>query len=119
MSFVVPRRATTVAPGHPAGCESFWKPQSHVPFLNPLGYRDGGSTCCWNSTILLVKLLDSTRFPENVRSDVTYLGMLAPGSGVCGVETDANTPESVLISASVEVSAAAPTAAEATMNCLR
>jgi hypothetical protein len=79
-----------------------------VPFLNELGYIDGGRTSCWNSTILVVKLADSTRRSSNVLSRVTYLGMLELGSGVCGDETEARTREPA--TSASEVRDAAPTA---------
>ena len=54
-----------------------------------------------------------------VRSGVTNFGMFAPGRGVCGNWTDAKTREAETRDCCPGMSAMAPIAAPALMNCLR
>src|SRR6059036_1709275 len=81
--------------------------------------NDGGRTCCWNSVMRVVNDVAVTLCPAKVRRAVTYFGTSAPDSGVCGDWTDAKTREAVTSDCWPGMSAIAPTAAPALMNCLR
>src|SRR5205823_13482406 len=74
---------------------------------------------CANSTRWVVNFVALTLCPAKVRSGVTYFGTFAPGRGVCANWTDAKTREAVMNDCWPGMSAIAPTAAPALMNCLR
>ncbi|HEY0501228.1 MAG TPA: hypothetical protein VGD48_36165 [Kutzneria sp.] len=68
---------------------------------------------------LVVKLDPDTLLPANVRSGVTYFGILALGNGTCAADTAADAagpPTAARPRATGK--AAAPTAAPATSKCL-
>jgi len=111
--------ASTVAPGHEAGWPSTWYAHTHVPFAWSGGYIELGSTSCGASTNLVVNVAPDTLLPANVRSGVTYFGILALGNGVCACVTvpgAAGLPTAA--SPRAAGNATAPTAAPATSNCL-
>src|SRR5215470_12987405 len=69
----------------------------NVPLRNGearLEYIEAGSIFCWNSSMCTVTLcVPSTRLVLSSGSRSTYLGTVAPSSGVCGTITDGCTFE--------------------------